>query len=50
MKWGRRCHARRKSFEMNLERAGVSGLKRSIYKAFADEGIGREIVMLAQKP
>lgn len=47
---GRACHERIKNFEMNLERAGRSALKRSIYESFARDGIGREIVLLAGKP
>ncbi|MBE9531662.1 MAG: class I SAM-dependent methyltransferase [Proteobacteria bacterium] len=48
-KVGRECHERRKNFEMNLERAGLSALKRSIYESFAKHGLGREIVLLGRK-
>ena len=47
---GRKCHARRKNFELNLERSGRSKLKRDIYQSFAKNNIGREIVILALKP
>ena len=46
---GRQCHARRKEFELNLEKAGLRRLKQSLYQAFLDLGMGREIVMFATK-
>ena len=47
---GRECHKRRMNFELNMERSGLSNLKRSIYKSFGELGIGREIVLLAKRP
>jgi SAM-dependent methyltransferase len=46
---GRACHARRKAFELNLERAGLGQLSRDLYRALARLGLGREIVMVARK-
>lgn len=46
---GRRCHGRRKTFEINLEKAGLSNLKHSLYQSFAELGIGREIQVIGQK-
>jgi SAM-dependent methyltransferase len=46
---GRKCHGRRKLFEENLARAGLSGIKRRLYRALSDIGIGREIVILGRK-
>jgi hypothetical protein len=47
---GRECHGRRKNLEHNLALAGLSGLKRDLYKAMAGLGIGREVVLIARKP
>jgi SAM-dependent methyltransferase len=46
---GRACHARRKAFELNLERAGLGQVRRNLYSALAKLGLGREIVMTARK-
>jgi SAM-dependent methyltransferase len=46
---GRECHAKRKALEINLEKAGLSQLKRSLYQSFADLGIGREIQIVSRK-
>lgn len=46
---GRECHAKRKHFELALQMAGRSNLKRKMYEAFANLGIGREILMFARK-
>jgi SAM-dependent methyltransferase len=46
---GRECHAHRKNFELNLQRGGLQQFKESLYKMFADEGIGREIMLIARK-
>lgn len=48
-KIGRKCHNRRKKFEMNLNRAGLKDFKNKLYKLFSRLGVGREIVLLAQK-
>lgn len=46
---GRFCHNKRKTFEINLTRAGQKTAKRELYKAFAEQGIGREVVFYARK-
>jgi SAM-dependent methyltransferase len=46
---GRLCHRKRKTFELNLARAGQDGLRRSLYKKIAEVGIGREIMMIGRK-
>jgi SAM-dependent methyltransferase len=46
---GRACHARRKTFELNLARAGRSGLKQDVYRSLAKLGVGRDIVVTARK-
>jgi len=46
---GRACHAKRKTFELNLERAGSGELKRKIYQKLAELNIGREVVIFAKK-
>ncbi|RMH08884.1 MAG: class I SAM-dependent methyltransferase [Nitrospirae bacterium] len=45
---GREVHARRKAMELHLVRAGYLALKKKIYEVFAQEGIGREVVVYAQ--
>ena len=45
---GRRCHAKRKALELNLAKAGRSELKQSLYRAFAEIGLGREVVLYAR--
>lgn len=47
--FGRVCHQKRMSFEMNLERAGLGGLKEELYSFLAEKGIGREAVIYAGK-
>jgi SAM-dependent methyltransferase len=47
-KLGRRVHQKRKTFEINLAKAGMSRLKRDLYSAMARLGIGREIEILAR--
>ena len=46
---GRACHTKRKTFEKNLLKAGVPHIKQTLYKKFAQMGIGREIQMIARK-
>jgi SAM-dependent methyltransferase len=46
---GRRCHERRKRFEHNMAKAGLSGLKRTLYKALGEHGIGREVMVMGYK-
>ena len=45
---GRDCHGRRKKLELNLHLGRLDGLKRTLYTALAEQGIGREVVVLAR--
>jgi hypothetical protein len=47
---GRACHAKRKTFELALARAGRSALKREMYRRLAQLGIGRDVFVIARKP
>jgi SAM-dependent methyltransferase len=47
---GRACHAKRKTFELALAKAGKSALKQELYRRLADVGIGRDVVVVARKP
>lgn len=47
---GRRCHARRKAFELNLVQGGRNDLKRKLYSSLAELGVGREVVLYADTP
>jgi SAM-dependent methyltransferase len=47
---GRQCHARRKTFELTLASAGSTDLKSRLYQAFAELGIGREVIVYGRKP
>lgn len=47
---GRACHNRRKRFDLALETAGLSEVRRGFYRALAGQGIGREAVIIATKP
>ena len=46
---GRECHTRRMNFEKKMVAAGLNDKKRALFKAMADIGIGREIIIFAQK-
>ena len=46
---GRTCHGRRKNLELNLNAAGMNPLKRQLFRAMAELGIGREAQILARK-
>jgi SAM-dependent methyltransferase len=46
---GRECHGKRKRFEVLLERGGQSGMRRRLYRALAEEGIGREVMIVGRK-
>lgn len=46
---GRRCHQKRMALEMHLIRGGLGSLKRELYRFLANWGVGREIVLYAQK-
>ncbi|HKI91219.1 MAG TPA: class I SAM-dependent methyltransferase [Gaiellaceae bacterium] len=47
---GRACHARRKRFEHVLDEAGLTPLRRTLYRALAEHGIGREAIVVARLP
>jgi SAM-dependent methyltransferase len=46
---GRSCHAQRKRFDLALEQSGFIETRRAFYRALAAAGLGREIVLIAQK-
>jgi SAM-dependent methyltransferase len=46
---GRSCHGKRKTLEINLEKAGLTGLRQSLYQSFAEVGVGREIQVVGRK-
>lgn len=46
---GRACHAKRKTFEQNLATAGLNDIKRRLYHALAENGLGREVVVVGRK-
>ncbi|SLN38346.1 class I SAM-dependent methyltransferase [Oceanibacterium hippocampi] len=45
---GRRCHARRKAFDMAFEEAGLGNVRSRLYKALAAAGFGREAVVIGR--
>jgi 2-polyprenyl-3-methyl-5-hydroxy-6-metoxy-1,4-benzoquinol methylase len=45
---GRACHAKRKAFDHDLERA-APGKRRALYRALAEAGLGREAIVIATK-
>lgn len=45
---GRICHGKRKRFEQTLERAGLRSLRRDLYRALAERGLGRELVLFGR--
>ena len=47
---GRACHNKRKRFDLALETAGLKETRRAFYRALASAGVGREAVLIAQKP
>ena len=47
---GRQCHGKRMTLEKNLAKAGLTGIKRSMYQALAQKGIGREAMLFAVNP
>lgn len=46
---GRSVHQKRKRLEIELARGGLEDMQSEIYRHFADLGIGREIIVIAQK-
>jgi SAM-dependent methyltransferase len=47
---GRACHSKRKKFDLALDAAGLKNVRRAFYRALAQEGIGREAVVIARLP
>jgi len=47
---GRACHAKRKRFDLALESAGFRQERRAFYRALAEAGFGREVVLITVKP
>lgn len=48
-KLGSQCHNKRKTFELNLAKAGLNHLKRDYYQLISQLNIGREITIIAEK-
>lgn len=46
---GRVVHGKRKKFDLALEAAGLKEVRRALYRALAETGIGREAVVIAVK-
>ena len=46
---GKECHEMRMQFEKNLFMSAQNDFKKSLYEKFAELGIGREIIIYAQK-
>ncbi len=46
---GRKCHAKRKQLELNIDQAKCSLHKREIYRQLADWGIGREVCIVGKR-
>jgi 2-polyprenyl-3-methyl-5-hydroxy-6-metoxy-1,4-benzoquinol methylase len=46
---GRACHNRRKKFDLAFEAAGLKETRRGFYRALAQLGVGREVVVIAVK-
>jgi len=47
---GRACHNKRKKFDLALDNAGLKSVRRAFYRALAEQGIGREAVVIARLP
>ena len=48
-KTGRRCHEQRMAFEENLRKSGNPEILHSFYQAMANLGLGRQVLLYAQK-
>jgi SAM-dependent methyltransferase len=46
---GRACHSKRMNFEKAMSQSGSGGVLTGLYSAFAQQGIGREVVIYAKK-
>jgi len=49
-KLGKICHKKRKKFEFAFENAGLSHIRKQMYKNFAELNIGRDIDFTFKKP
>ena len=47
---GRACHTKRKNFDLALDNAGLKSVRRAFYRALAEQGIGREVILIARLP
>ena len=48
-KIGKKIHKMRMKFEETLQESGNNNLKRELYEYFSKKGLGREIIVYAQK-
>lgn len=46
---GRTCHGKRKKFELSLDKAGFTKLRRELYEQFAKLSLGREVIVYGKK-
>lgn len=46
---GRKCHGKRKLFEQNMARAGLSWIKKLLYQKLSEIGLGREVIITGVK-
>ena len=46
---GRECHERRKRLETTLNKAGYSDVRRKLLRSFAQNGLGRDVVVYARR-
>lgn len=47
---GKQCHNKRKAMEFALANSRASELKRQMYSAFTQQGLGRDIEMIVRRP
>lgn len=47
---GRSCHLRRVRFEQTMETANEADARRSLYRAIASAGLGRDAIVIARRP
>ncbi|HEY8529783.1 MAG TPA: class I SAM-dependent methyltransferase [Paenibacillaceae bacterium] len=47
---GRECHEKRKRLEITLNKAGYNDVRRKLLRCFAQNGLGRDVVVYARKP
>ena len=47
---GRACHKKRKRFDLALDAAGFRETRRAFYRALANAGMGRDVILIARKP